>query len=131
MLSAQLPSRTVKWLNALGDPISTGGGQPAVPAEIINRTIHGEKFGTVRDLQFRDPENFRARELHNQIEEWEKLADDVPTPQQRQTLSWIRNKVSVEPYFRPFTGQFKGHMYDSARPPQAKFRNNPSCRPFT
>ena len=55
---------------------------------------------------------------------------DDPSPQQLRVLCWIRNKVSVEDFFRPFRGNFKGEAYDSARPPPTQFKNDPSCRPL-
>jgi len=79
---------------------------------------------------FRDPETFVAGELHNHLEQWEAIADEIPTPEQLQVLRWIREKVSIFDYFRPFVGRFKGTQYNSVRPPSAQFRNNPSCRPF-
>ena len=43
---------------------------------------------------------------------------------------WIRDKVSIAPYFRHFKGDFKGSSYDSGRPPAKTFKNNTSCKPF-
>ena len=55
---------------------------------------------------------------------------DFPSLQQARVVRWAREKVSVEEYFHPFRGDFKGKSYNSLRPPSVQFRNNPSCRPF-
>lgn len=49
---------------------------------------------------------------------------------QTDVLDWIKNKVSIFPYFQHFRGSFKGEQYDSDRPPHRLFRNNTSCKPF-
>jgi len=64
------------------------------------------------------------------VKSWEEILGDNPGPQQLRVLRWIRNEVSVGDFFRPFRGNFKGKVYDSALPPPTQFKNNPSCRPF-
>lgn len=49
---------------------------------------------------------------------------------QTDVLDWIKNKVSIFPYFQHFKVSFKGEQYDSDRPPHRLFRNNMSCKPF-
>lgn len=49
---------------------------------------------------------------------------------QTDVLDWIKNKVSIFPYFQHFRGSIKGEQYDSDRPPHRLFRNNMSCKPF-
>ena len=38
--------------------------------------------------------------------------------------------MSIFPYFRHFSGSFKGETYDSDRPSKKAFLNNASCKPF-
>jgi hypothetical protein len=125
--SMQIPPRTVRWVNSRGDPVETGTGPTAVASDVMNKVTKGDALRTIDQLKFRDPDHFRAGELHNHVNEWETLLDDTQTPQQNRVLTWIRGKVSIFGYFRPFKGTFKGQTYDSARPPPAQFKNNPSC----
>ena len=53
-----------------------------------------------------------------------------PSEKHEEILAWIRDKVSILPFFRPFKGSFKGKDYDSDRPPSKAFRNNISCKTF-
>ena len=116
----------------MGNPVGVSTGVTATDftKETIDEIVRGERQAGPSDLRYRDPSRFRAGELHKHYEQWENLAGDQPSPQQLQILEWIRNKISIFQLFRPFSGNFKGQFYDSARPPSRKFRNNPSCRPF-
>ena len=48
---------------------------------------------------------------------------------QTDVLDWIKNNVSIFPYFQHFKA-LKGEYCDSDRPPHKMFRNNISCKPF-
>ncbi|CAB3996885.1 Hypothetical predicted protein [Paramuricea clavata] len=122
----QTPPRTVRCINSWGDPVQTGTGLTAVASDVMNTVTNGDALRTIDQLKFRDPDHFRAGKLHNHVNECETLLDDTPTPQQNRVLTWIRGKVSIFEYFRPF----KGQTYDSARPPPAQFKNNPLCQQF-
>ena len=91
----------------------------------------GEDCGKLTDLVFRDPDNFKAGELHNNYTYWEEISHRAPSPKHEEVLGWIRDKVSIAPYFRHSKGDFKGISYDSGRPPAKTFKNNTSCKPFT
>lgn len=73
----------------------------------MQRIIKGETLGHVSELAFRDPNYFRAGELHSHVEQWEKKVGETPDVKQVQVLRWIRDKVSVPEFFRPFRGKFK------------------------
>ena len=45
-------------------------------------------------------------------------------------LGRTRDRVSIFPYFKHFSGQFKGEKFDSDRPPRKAFKNNVPCKPF-
>ena len=51
-------------------------------------------------------------------------------PQKAQILGWIRDKVSIKPFFKHFKGSFKGELFDSDEPLMKVFKNNVSCKPF-
>ena len=99
--------------------------------EELNRVFCGDQLGDPTRLLFRDPNSFYAGELHQHPEQWEMIVGEQPTPRQEQVLKWIREKVSIFPYFQRYTGQFKGQEYDSHQPPPKLFCNNRSCKPFT
>ena len=62
---------------------------------------------------------------------WEEISHRTPSPRQEEILGWIRDKVSIAPYFRHFKGDLKGSSYDSDIPPAKRFKNNASCKSFT
>ena len=73
---------------------------------------------------------FRAGELHNHVPCWEEIACVNPSEKHEDILTWIRDRVSILPFFRPFKGSFKGKDYDSDRLPSMAFRKNVSCKSF-
>ena len=95
----QSPPECVRWVNSRGNPT----GASMKPLEVFQKC-------------FRDPDHFRAGELHNHVNRWGEIVGDLPSPaQQARVVHWVREKVSVEEYFRPFQGDFKGKSYyDSA-----------------
>ena len=118
----------IGWGTLVG--VSMGVTATGFTKERIEEIIRGERLADPSELLYRDPSRFRAGELHDHYEQWENLVDDQPSPQQLQILRWIRNKISIFEFLRPFSGNFRGQSYDSAGPPTRQFRNNPSCRPF-
>jgi hypothetical protein len=69
--------------------------------EELNRVFCGDQLGDddPTRLLFRDPNSFYAGELHQHSEQWELIVGEQPTPRQEQVLKWIREKVSIFPYF--------------------------------
>lgn len=78
----------------------------------------------LQDIYFRDPRQFVAGNIHNHLDEWERMGLD------EEARKWLREGVNVEHYFRKFKGNFKGKNYDCATPPEAYFPNSSSCRHF-
>ena len=64
----------------------------------LQKIRKGELIGDISELFFRDPNRFRAGELHSHFEYWQYIAQESPFPQQAQILGWIRDKVSVQPF---------------------------------
>lgn len=115
----------------MGNPIVVGGGVAVNPDHsTVQHVICEDKLGDPCDLVFRDPDNFRAGELHAHSAQWSSMIGKHPNAQQSQVLEWITGKVSIFPYFRHFSGSFKGEHYDSDRPTTKVFSNNISCQPF-
>ena len=127
-----LPDRHKQWVNFRGEPVSVSGGRAANDhlMQAVRSVEKGIQIGDVQSLVFPDPNNFEAGELHRNVHSWEVLAERFPSLEQQEVLTWIREKVSIDPYFRPFRGRFKGEQFDSERPPQRLFKNNISCKPF-
>ena len=90
----------------------------------VLKESHGEALGDVGDLLFRDPQHFRAGELHEHVDSWKEIVTGNPAFHQSEVLSWIESKVSVFPFFQHFSGVFKGESYDSDLPPEKAFLNN-------
>lgn len=85
---------------------------------LLERVQRGAIIGDITHLAFRDPASFHAGKLYNHLPHWEKIAETNGSATKTDVLGWIKNKVSVFEYFRHFNGSFKGHNYDSDRPPQ-------------
>ena len=88
-------------------------------------------IGDIHEITFRDPNHFRAGELHAHYSFWESVAErccEMATP--TDVLDWIKDKVSIFPYFQQFKGSFKGEHYDSDCPPHKMFRNSMFCKSF-
>ena len=112
--------------------MSVNGG--TTPNDHLLKTVQlvetGELVGDAQWLAFRDPDSFLAGELHRHTSSWHELSERFPSVQQNEVLTWINEKVSIFPYFRPFTGRFQGETFDSDLPPPKLFKNNVSCAPF-
>jgi len=123
--------KCTQWVDIRGNPAAVGRGKTANEDLIglADQVKRGEAIGNVEHLVYRDPNNFRAGELHHHLEHWRYIAK-MADGKDNEVLRWIESKVSIEPYFHHFKGTFKGEQFDSDRPPHKVFRNNVSCKPF-
>ena len=128
----QFQKNSVRWVDSRGNPVTVSRGMAANCGleDKVKRVERGEVIGNVQELVFRDPNYFRAGELHSNVTYWEEMAQRNPSSGQNEILGWIRERVSIFPYFKHFSGQFKGEKFNSDRPPRKAFRNNMSCKPF-
>lgn len=131
-MSIEAVKNNVRWIDIHGNPVlvSRGITANANVGKVIQSMERGEKLGYIEELAFRDPNQFCAGELHNHVSYWEMIAQRNPSINHEPILRWIRDQVSIFPFFRHFKGSFKGRDYDCAQPPSRVFRNNVSCRPF-
>ena len=121
----------IRWINASRRPVVDGGMMANGGLhQTIEKIEQGEILADMGDLQFRDPEQFRAGELHSCSDFWQKIAERHTYNSQSEVLGWIKNKVSVWPYFQYFKGSFKGETFDSKYPPPKLYANNMSCKEF-
>jgi hypothetical protein len=122
-------SKIALWIDFQGNPVQASRWV-TVSEKAFTSMINGQSLGDPSTVIFRDPASFYAGEVHAHAHFWEKILGPSPTDQQADVLDWIRNKVSLFPYFQPFRGTFKGTAYDSARPPASYYPNNRSCCSF-
>ena len=118
-------------MNFRGHPVKVNG-ETTPNQQLFNRVNQvqaGEIIGHVEEVYFRNPNHFRAGELHNHYSVWQDISHVLPPDKQSEILGWIK-KFSVEPYFQPYKERFKAEEYNSDRPPHRVLPNNPSCRPF-
>ena len=65
--------REVKWVSPSGTPSSDGMTSTAKLWEDIEKVLEGD-VGPLENLSLRDPDSFRAGEVHAYHELWEKLS---------------------------------------------------------
>lgn len=87
-------------------------------------------LGVLRNLRFRNPEDFRAGSLHAHPQVWEKLLSGVGN-EHIDLMAVINEGVRVEQFFDHFRGAFKGRSFDSDRPPPIVLGNSKSCAPLS
>ena len=98
---------------------------PACNYPCAETVAKGEDIPIISVLPFRDPELFVAGELHNCHNEWDKI---LPKNEKgTEARGWILNGVDVADFFQSFKGKFRGHDYDSSRPPSLFQPNARNC----
>ncbi|KAK3750990.1 hypothetical protein QZH41_007602 [Actinostola sp. cb2023] len=102
-----------------------------ISEHFLQYVIKGKTSADPSMVAFRNPNNFRAGQLHIFQDQWENLLSANQSEKSGEILSWITNKVEVSQYFRHFNGQFKGENYNCPKPPSRLFANHPSCKQFT
>ena len=95
-------------------------------AEFIQSVMSGDKTANVSILAFRDPETFRAGNLHLHASSWEHLASAAPYCLAYQVCDWIKSCVNMHDFFQHFKGSYKGESFDLPTPPRV-FYNSVSC----
>ena len=73
-------------------------------------------LGLLRNLRFRNPDDFQARSLHAQPAIWEKLLSNV-SHKHVDFMDVIKELVNVEQFLTHFKVDFKGKSFDSDQPP--------------
>ncbi|KAI8511797.1 hypothetical protein Bbelb_108970 [Branchiostoma belcheri] len=111
-----------KWVTWEGEPWTETQQVPPIKAE---EAVLFRQQADPTSLPFRDPKNFIAGSLHNNVEVWRELAEY--SDKGPEVLDWIVNKVRVSDFFTPFEGEFKGQAYKSATPPPITLPNARSC----
>ena len=92
--------------------------------------LQGKSLADMSRLVFRDPNHFRAGELHRHTPQWLSLLDDLNDDRFSEVQDWITNGVDVTKFFRPFKSSYKGKNYECSTPPRCVLPNHMSCKPF-
>ena len=59
------------WVDCYGNPVKVGGEMAACDHDRLQKIRKGELIGDISELFFRDPNHFRAGELHKHFEYWQ------------------------------------------------------------
>ena len=92
-----------------------------IPVEDIALVIQGKSLADMSRLVFRDPNQFRAGELHRHTPQWLSLIDDLNDDRFSEARDWITNGVD----------SYKGKNYECSIPSRCVLPNHISCKPFT
>ena len=96
----------------------------------IAQVLQGNLLTDMTRLVFRDPDHFRAGELHRHATQWNTLLDNLNDERFSEVRDWIANGVEVTKFFKPFKGSYKGRNYERSSPPPCILPNHPLCKPF-
>ena len=105
-LDAVLPRR-VGWVNIEGVPDQEGKYDQGH----LERVLNSELPPPLHEIRVRDPERFVSGGLHANPEDWVPILGGHPMA--HDIMGWIRDKVDVASFSRPFKGAYKGFNYDS------------------
>ena len=122
----------MNWINADNWPLQSGEElvAKAFNNNLLEDIITGRKNPEIKSLAFRDPNSFVAGGLHEYFHTWLEIATISGYEQAPQVLDWIKNKVNVKKFFKPFKGRFKNTEYHSDLPPRVVLDNNRICQNF-
>ena len=89
--------------------------------------LSGQGDINIAQFPLRDPNFFVAKQLGNHITEWERLLATSEPDMADTVRPWLTQGVSVQSFFQPFKGSFKGVQYDLTEPPAYYQGNSASC----
>ena len=87
----EINNAPIKWVYSDGSP-ATVSGEMAVDQNLdrqVERVKRGELIGDIGNLFFRDPNDFRAGELHNNLSHWRELCAQFHSEKQAEVLTWL------------------------------------------
>ena len=99
-----LPSWDLTWCDINREPLSFVG--PTVPPQLV---VSDPSLANLAQLRFRNPDSFRAGNLHNHADFWENLIFSTGHACSKVSLlQIIREGVKVYDFFRHFRETLKG-----------------------
>ena len=111
-------------------PLDGGMTAPRFDRVFVQDICAGTFLPDIEKFPFRDPDVFITGQLHQFPEIWEQVAASSSYDRADEVLDWLKHKVSLAKFFKPFKGNFKGVAYASDIPPAVEFENNKSCDGF-
>ena len=111
-------------------PLDRGMTAPRFDRVFVQDICAGKFLPDIAKLPFRDPGVLIACQLHQFAEVWEQIDPFSSYDRADEVLDWIKHKVSLAKFFKPFRGNFKVVSFDSDMPPSLEFGNNKSCDGF-
>ena len=76
----------ISWVDCFGNPVEVSGEVTACDRVRLQRIQRGELIGDISELLFRDPNCFRAGELHNHFEYWQYIGEIACHPNRHRFL---------------------------------------------
>ena len=129
---------SIKWVFLDGTPSSKEVTEPALLLGELDGVLDGD-LRRVTDIPFRDPDSFKAAELHKHffiINTWEAVSNGYE--KEEEILQWIKEGVDITEFMRSFKGVFKGINMTAPHPPPPTqffpppptqfFSNHGSCK---
>ena len=123
-------TRVSRWVTMDMWPLDGGMTAPRFDRVFVQDICAGKFLPDIEKFPFRDPDVFIAGQLHQPPEIWEQVAASGSYDRADEVLDWLKHKVFLAKFFKPFKGNFKGVAYDSDIPPAVEFGNNKSCDGF-
>ena len=110
--------REVKWVSPSGTPRSDGMTSTAKLWEDIEKVLAGD-VNPLENLFLRDPDCFRAGEVHAYPDLWNKIS--AGHVKEVEVNEWISKGINITAFCRSNKGDFKGVGYDCPTPPRETF----------
>ena len=99
--------RSVSWIDLFGNPAKSANEMTAdhKKARLVEE---GEACGKLTDLVFRDPDNFKAGELHNNYIYWEEISTEPPPQSTKRYLDGYETRSPLHHIFVILKETLKG-----------------------
>ena len=118
------PRRCTTWVDITEVPGQGGVAQTVHWRDVLSSGVSPE----LEALRLRDPDHFSVGGLHQSVKAWDNVLEGHPLAEG--IGRWIRDKVRILEFARPFSGVYKRVKYASDMPPPKQFPNHTSCRKF-
>lgn len=119
------PRRCTAWVDTNGVPCQGGVTQAVHWRDVLSPGVSPE----LEALKLRDPDHFFVGGLHQNVKAWDNVLEGHPLAER--IGRWIRDKVHILEFARPFSGVYKRVKYSLDLPPPKQFPNHASCRKFS
>ena len=87
-------------------PLDGGMTAPRFDRVFVQDICAGKFLPDIEKFPFRDPDVFIAGQLHQPPEIWEQVAPSGSYDRADEVLDWLKHKVSLAKFFKPFKGNF-------------------------